>query len=142
VEDSGGGRRVIPERLGLAQQYLADAQSLLADERLASAVSRAYYAAYQAMWAALGNPPGASGRWRHEAIINHFVRGYWVTPTQPATGPGLLELLRMPLRRLYQVRLDADYDLVPIPRRRAEEAVQTAEQTLAAIAQHTSGGPV
>ena len=83
-----------------------------------------------------------SGRWRHEAIINHFVRGYWVTPTQPATGPGLLELLRMPLRRLYQVRLDADYDLVPIPRRRAEEAVQTAEQTLAAIAQHTSGGPV
>ena len=133
---------MIPERFRLAQQYLADAQYLLAAERLASAVSRAYYAAYQAMWAALGDPPGTGGRWRHEAIINHFVRGYWFMPTHPTTGPGLLEPLRLPLRRLYQVRLDADYDLVPIPRRRAEEAVQTAEQTLAAIAQHTSGGPV
>jgi len=42
---------VIPERLSLAQQYLDDAQYLLAADRLASAVSRAYYAAYQAMWA-------------------------------------------------------------------------------------------
>ena len=41
MEDSGGGRRVIPERLGLAQQYLADAQSLLADERLACAPMQA-----------------------------------------------------------------------------------------------------
>jgi len=116
---------VIPERFRLAQQYLADAQYLLAAERLASAVSRAYYAAYQAMWAALGDPPGTGGRWRHEAIINHFVRGYWFMPTHPTTGPGLLEPLRLPLRRLYQVRLDADYDLVPVVRRGAEEAVQT-----------------
>jgi hypothetical protein len=133
---------VIPERFRLAQQYLADAQYLLAADRLASAVSRAYYAAYQAMWAALGDPPGTGGRWRHEAIINHFVRGYWFMPTYPLTGPGLLEPLRLPLRRLYQVRLDADYDLVPIVRRSAEEAVQIAQQTLAAIAQHTQGGPL
>ena len=133
---------MIPERFRLAQQYLADAQYLLAAERLASAVSRAYYAAYQAMWSALGDPPGTGGRWRHEAIINHFVRGYWFMPTHPTTGPGLLEPLRLPLRRLYQVRLDADYDLVPVVRRGAEEAVQTAQQTLAAIAQHTQGGPL
>jgi hypothetical protein len=131
---------MIPVRFRLAQQYLADAQYLLAAERLASAVSRAYYAAYQAMWAALGEPPGTGGRWRHEAIINHFVRGYWFMPTHPTTGPGLLERLRLPLRRLYQVRLDADYDLVPIVRHSAEEAVLTAQQTLAAIAQHTQGG--
>jgi hypothetical protein len=130
---------VIPERFRLAQQYLADAQYLLAAECLASAVSRAYYAAYQAMWAALGDPPGTGGRWRHEAIINHFVRGYWFMPTHPTTGPGLLEPLRLPLRRLYQVRLDADYDLVPVMRRSAEEAIQTAQQTLAAIAQHSQG---
>lgn len=133
---------MIPERFKLAQQYLADAQCLLAAERLASAVSRAYYAAYQAMWAALGEPPGTGGRWRHEAIINHFVRGYWFMPTHPTTGPGLLESLRLPLRRLYQVRLDADYDLVPIVCRSAEEAIQTAQQTLVAIAQHTQGGPL
>ena len=130
---------MIPERLRLAQQYLADTHYLLAAERLASAVSRAYYAAYQAMWAALGDPPGTGGRWRHEAIINHFVRGYWFMPTHPTTGPGLLEPLRLPLRRLYQVRLDADYDLVPVMRRSAEEAIQTAQQTLAAIAQHSQG---
>ncbi len=108
--------------------------------RLASAVSRAYYAAYQAMWAALGDPPGPGGRWRHAAIINHFVRGYWCVPTHPPTGPGLLEPLRGPLRRLYQFRLDADYDLVPLARHSAEEAVQTAQHTLAEIAQRTEGG--
>jgi hypothetical protein len=133
---------VIPERLSLARQYLDDAQYLLAADRLASTVSRAYYAAYQAMWAALGDPPGTGGRWRHEAIINHFVRGYWFTPAHPPTGPGLLEPLRLPLRRLYQVRLDADYDLVPIARVSAEEAVHTAQQTLAAITQRTPGGPL
>lgn len=131
---------MIPERRRRAEQYLADAQALLAAERLASAVSRAYYAAYQAMWAALGDPPGTGGRWRHEAIINHFVRGYWLTPTHPPTGPGLLEPLRLPLRRLYQARLDADYDLVPITRPSAEEAIHTAQQTLAALAQQPPGG--
>ena len=131
---------MIPERLSLAGEYLADAQSLLAAERCGSAASRAYYAAYQAMWAALGDPPAPGGRWHHEAIINHFVRGYWFQPAHPPRGPGLLEPLRLPLRRLYQARLDADYDRIPIPRARAEEAVQTAQQTLTAITQRTQGG--
>ena len=39
-----------PERLRLARAYLGDAEYLLAADRLASAVSRAYYAAYQGMW--------------------------------------------------------------------------------------------
>jgi len=37
---------VLQERFRLARQYLDDAQYLLAADRLASAVSRAYYAAY------------------------------------------------------------------------------------------------
>jgi hypothetical protein len=133
---------MIPERFRLARQYLDDAQWLLAADRLASAASRAYYAAYQAMWAVLGHPHSPGGRWRHEAIINHFVRGYWLLPTHSPTGPGLLESLRLPLRRLYQVRLDADYDLIPIARSSAEEAVQIAQETLTVIEQHTSGGLV
>ena len=100
---------MIPERLALAQHYLDDAQFLLAATRFASAVSRAYYAAYQAMWAALGDPPRPGAQWRHGAIINHFVRGYWFLPTHPATGPGLLESLRFGLHRLYALRLNADY---------------------------------
>ena len=67
---------MIPERLRLAKQCLDDAQYFLDAGHLASAVSRAYYAAYQAMWAALGDPPGTGGRWRHAAIVDHFVRGY------------------------------------------------------------------
>ena len=132
---------MIPERLSLAQQYLDDAQYLLAADRLASAVSRAYYAAYQAMWAALGDPPRAEG-WRHGAIINHFVRGYWFAPAHPATGPGLLESLRFGLRRLYDLRLAVDYDALPISRASAEAALQTVHQTLAAIDQRTQGGHI
>jgi uncharacterized protein (UPF0332 family) len=67
---------VLLERFRLARQYLDDAQYLLAADRLVSAVSRAYYAAYQAMWAALGDPPRDEG-WCHGALINHFVHGYW-----------------------------------------------------------------
>jgi uncharacterized protein (UPF0332 family) len=119
-----------------------DAQYLLAADRFASAVSRAYYAVYQAMWAALGDPPDTGSRWRHAAIINHFVRGYWFAPTHPPTGAGLLEHLRGPLRRLYQLRLDADYDMVPLARHSAEEALQTAQQTLAEILQRTQGEQV
>jgi hypothetical protein len=131
---------VIPERLRLAKQCLDDAQYLLNAGRLASAVSRAYYAAYQAMWAALGDPPGTGGRWRHAAIVDHFVRGYWFMPTHPPAGPGLLEHLRGPLRRLYQFRLDADYDLVPINRLHAEECVQTVQRVIAEIDQRIQGG--
>ena len=129
------------ERLTLARQYLDDAAYLLAADRSASALARAYYAAYQAMWAALGDPPRAEG-WRHGAIINHFVRGYWFAPTHPATGPGLLEALRFGLRRLYDLRLAVDYDGLPISRASAETAIQTVHQTLAAIDQHTPGGPL
>jgi uncharacterized protein (UPF0332 family) len=130
---------VILERLRLARSYLGDAEYLLAADRLASAVSRAYYAAYQGMWAALGDPPRGD-LWRHGAIINHFVRGYWFAPAHPVTGPGLLEALRFGLRRLYELRLDVDYDAVAISRASAEAGVQTVHQTLAAIDQHTQGG--
>ena len=130
---------MLPERLRLARQYLDDAQYLLAADRLTSAVSRAYYAAYQAMWAALGDPPRDEG-WRHGAIINHFVRGYWFAPAHPGTGPGLLESLRFGLRRLYELRLNVDYDAVPISRASAEAGVQTVSRTLAEIDQRTQGG--
>ena len=130
---------MIPERLRLARSYLGDAEYLLAADRLASAVSRAYYAAYQGMWAALGDPPRGE-LWRHGAIINHFVRGYWFAPAHPATGPGLLESLRFGLRRLYELRLDVDYDALPISRTSAEAGMQTVYRLLAEIDQRTQGG--
>jgi predicted amidohydrolase YtcJ len=73
-------------------------------------------------------------------VLVDFIRGYWFAPTHPSTAPGLLEHLRGPLRRLYQFRLDADYDLIPLARHSVEEAVQTAQNTLAEIVQRTQGG--
>jgi len=90
------------------------------------------------MWAALGDAPRAEG-WRHGAIINHFIRGYWFAPAHPPTGPGLLEPFRFGLRRLYELRLDVDYDAVPISRASAEAEVQMVHRTLAEIDQRTQG---
>jgi hypothetical protein len=56
----------------------------------------------------LGDPP--EGTWKHLAIINHFVRGYWFEPDHDSRGAGLLEDMRLPLRRLYSYRIKSDYD--------------------------------
>ncbi len=125
---------VLPERFTAAKQYLDDARFLFTAGRFESAVSRAYYSVYQAMWAALGDPP-RGGQWRHIGIIHHFVRGYWFDPTYPEIGPGLAEHLRFPLHRLYQFRVDADYDLTHIGSYSAEECVRTTERTIAEIDQ-------
>ena len=130
---------MLTERFWAAMRYLEDARYLLAAGRLESAVSRAYYAAYQAMWSALGDPP-RRGQWRHLGIIGHFVRGYWFVPAHPQTGLGLLEHLRFPLHRLYQFRIDADYDLIPIHITSAEECVRIAERAIAEIEQRAQRG--
>lgn len=129
---------MLAERVVVARAYFGDAQYLLAAGRLGSAVSRAYYAAYQAMWAALGEPPN-SRQWRHLGIISHFVRGYWFDPAHLQTGPGLLEHLRLPLTRLYQFRLDVDYDVIPLSIARAEECVNIAELTITEVARRANG---
>ena len=43
-------------RLDFAKKYLEDATELFNKKRFNSSASRAYYASYQAMWAALGDP--------------------------------------------------------------------------------------
>lgn len=125
-------------RLNAAFGMLDDAKHLLSVGRWASAISRAYYCAYQAMWAALGDPPQAN-QWRHAAIIAHFVRGYWFAPAHPRTGPGILESLRRPLQWLYQKRIDVDYDIKPVTQTMAARAVNIAVQTCQEI-QLRSGG--
>ena len=67
---------------------------------------------------------------------------YWFAPAHPATGPGLLESLRFGLRRLYELRLDVDYDAVPISRASAEAGVQTVHRLLAEIDPRTQGEPL
>ena len=127
-------------RLQAALVMLDDARYLRDGGRWASAISRAYYCSYQAMWAALGTPAQAH-QWRHAAITAHFVRGYWFAPAHPKTGPGLLESLRRPLQWLYQKRIDIDYDIKSVSQATAERAVEIAERVCSEV-QQKSGGPL
>jgi uncharacterized protein (UPF0332 family) len=99
---------VIQSRLEAASQFLEGAKALRHVGDYAGVISRCYYAAYQAMWAALGAPT-SKRRWEHIGIIQAFVRGRWDDPTYSMTGPGLYERFRFPLRRLYDLRLRVDY---------------------------------
>src|SRR5215470_1531098 len=67
-------------------------------------VTRSYYACYQAMWAAVGDPP--SGLWRHGGLINAFGQGRWTTPTLLPTA---LAGARRQLDALYRLRIAVDY---------------------------------
>ncbi len=119
---------MIENRLYFAKQYLDDATELFYQKRFNSCVSRAYYASYQAMWAVLGEPE--EGQWRHLAIIKHFVRGYWLKPEHAATGPGLLEEKRLPLRRLYSYRIKSDYDAEGIDEYQAENSIKIVKELI------------
>ena len=53
---AGRGKIMINYRLDFAKKYLDDAIELFNNKKFNSSASRAYYASYQAMWAALGDP--------------------------------------------------------------------------------------
>jgi uncharacterized protein (UPF0332 family) len=122
----------MPERLEAASRYLAGAIALVEAGDYAGAISRCYYAAYQAMWAALGEP-ATKRRWEHVGIIQAFVRGRWDDPSHPITGPGLHERFRFPLRRLYDLRLDVDYHVEAVSRETADWALEVVKDLLATI---------
>jgi uncharacterized protein (UPF0332 family) len=123
---------MISFRLKIAREYLLDAQRLLKEDRFNSSASRAYYAAYQCMWAALGEP--REGKiWRHLAIINHFVRGYWHDPQISPTGPGLFEEKRLPLRRLYAYRIQSDYDGISLDAQPLGSLLETVDEMIAIV---------
>ena len=123
---------MLQHRLEWAKHYLADAQALCHQKRYNSAVSRAYYASYQAMWAALGEPKDGK-IWRHLAIIKHFVRGYWFAPNHSHTGPRLLEEKRFALRQLYTYRVQADYDVIELHEQTIQPLLQVVESIIRII---------
>lgn len=116
-------------RLEIAKVYLNDALMLFKDKRFNSAASRAYYASYQAMWAALGEPKEGQ-IWRHLAIIKHFVRGYWFEPGHEEAGAGLLESKRLPLRSLYSFRIRSDYEGKPIEEEHLGRLLEAVKQVI------------
>jgi len=124
----------LEERLEGARQALRGAQALLKGTDYRGCASRCYYAAYQAMWAAVGEPE-RKPRWEHFGIIKTFVRGKWLNLQVEEKGPGLLEGQRFALRRLYNLRLGADYRLDVITAQDAEWAIQVTQEIISLAAQ-------
>lgn len=123
---------VVHSRLEAASQFLEGAQILRNAGEYASVMSRCYYAAYQAMWSAMGEPT-SKRRWEHIGIIQAFVRGRWDDPTYSMTGPGLYERFRFPLRRLYDLRLRVDYHVEPMTVEIADWALEITQELITTI---------
>jgi uncharacterized protein (UPF0332 family) len=126
---------VVPARLEAASRYFEGAKALRDAGDYAGVISRCYYAAYQTMWAALGDPPHKR-RWEHIGIIQAFVRGRWDDPTYPMSGPGLYERFRFPLRRLYDLRLRVDYHSETMTQEMADWALEITQDILTTISNH------
>ncbi|MBI3599799.1 MAG: HEPN domain-containing protein [Nitrospinae bacterium] len=123
---------MIEFRIKYAVTYLDDAKFLFIHKRYNSAISRLYYASYQTMWAALGDPEG--GRtWKHLGIIKPFVHGYWFKPAYPEKSQGLLEHFRLPLRQLYTYRIKADYELLDINENVAKNMLDTVDNLMKTV---------
>jgi len=98
--DAGEQRR----RWTNAKERLQAAQLCYDQQLYGESITRSYYACYQAMWAAVGDP--ALGLWRHGGLINEFCRGRWTTLTLLPTA---LAALRKKLDDLYRLRIAVDY---------------------------------
>jgi len=95
-----------------------------------ASTTRSYYAAYQGMWGALGDPP--LGRWRHHGLIHRFCYGQG---TEAPSLPTSLAAYRQRLRTLYAYRTDADYTAREITQTEANDGLTLAGEILVFIAQ-------
>ena len=95
-------------------------------------VTRSYYACYQAMWAAIGDPQ--LGLWRHGGLTNEFCRGRWTTPTLLPTALGGV---RKELEALYRLRIAVDYAADSVSQAEAESGLTVVRELLQTIAYHT-----
>lgn len=93
-----------------------------------------HYACYQVMWVAVGDPP--AGLWRHGGLINEFCRGRWQKPPATPQAPDLLSL-RKKLDRLYLYRVQVDYEARSLGKDEAQEGLDTLQEVLRLVAQHT-----
>jgi uncharacterized protein (UPF0332 family) len=115
-----------------AKDKLRAAQLCFTHQFYGESLTRSYYACYQAMWAAVGDPP--FGLWRHGGLINEFCRGQWTSPTLLPTA---LETLRKRLDTLYRLRISVDYDANPALDTEAQSGLDVIQETMRVITHHT-----
>jgi uncharacterized protein (UPF0332 family) len=86
-----------------AKEKLTAAQVCYDHQLYGESLTRSYYACYQTMWAAVGDP--TQDLWRYGGLINEFCRGRWTTPV---LLPTVLAFLRKKLEDLYRLRVSVD----------------------------------
>lgn len=107
-----------------AQQDIAAARSLIAQEFHAVAISRSYYAAFYAAEGAL--LALGKSRSKHSGVISGF--GEFVV-----RGEGFDKELGAVLRRLFDLRIDVDYSLLPPTEEDAMKSVDDAQRFVNAV---------
>lgn len=112
-----------------AKRRIAASQLCFDQGYYAESVTLSYYACYQAMWIALGDP--RSGLWRHGGLINAFCRGQWRHPPVP---PQSMASIRKQLDRLYLYRIQADYEARRLGADAAQMGLDTGKRVLRLVA--------
>lgn len=120
------------DRWRKAREKRIAAQLCLEQGFFSESVTLCYYACYQGMWIAVGDPP--AGLWRHGGLINEFCRGRWQrSPAVPQT----LVPLRKKLDHLYIYRIRSDYEARSLSQEEAQEAFATVGEVFRIVVQHT-----
>ena len=116
-------------RWSMAKEHSQAGQLCFDNGLFGASVTRNYYATYQGMWVAVGDPP--LGRWRHHGLMQHFCLGQWTEL------PSLLTRLvsyRQRLRTLYDYRTDADYTARAISQTEANDGLSLTKEILTLVA--------
>jgi len=117
-----------------AQEFYQAAITAFDQQHYQACAGLAYYACFQAMWVALADPP--TGRWQHVGISRRFCHGRWAEP--PLTPAQLTGLYRR-LMALYELRLDAQYRALAVPREQAQHGLRTALDVMQRVHQDKLG---
>ncbi|NOT55000.1 MAG: hypothetical protein HOP18_10375 [Deltaproteobacteria bacterium] len=118
-------------RWGTAQELYHAADTVFHQQCYKACAGLAYYACFQAMWVALGDPP--TGEWRHVGITRRFCHGQWATPP---LLPSSLGTLHKRLLALYELRLDAHYRAREISLQQAQQGLEAVVEVLHLVQAH------
>jgi hypothetical protein len=117
-----------------AQEFYRAAATALPQHHYRACAGLAYYACFQAMWVALGDPP--TGQWQHVGITRRFCHGQWA---EPPIAPTRLAALYKGMLALYELRLDAHYRAHPVQSQQAQQGLQTATDVIQLVRQYKFG---
>ena len=118
-------------RWDTAHELYHTAKAALQQRYYGACASLAYYACFQAMWVALGDPP--TGEWRHGGITRRFCYGQWASSPIATTH---LAMLYKRLLALYELRLDTHYRAQPVQPQQAQQALQTVRDVIRLVQRH------